>query len=174
MDVDQTGNDFDDNSSSYDDLENIDDIQSLGPVQKVQPFRADGTLTVHLPDLQSVSVEYSRRESIEAFRARLQTFVPNLRLHEFLVVCERGSIADEATLDQYYVTPGSDVILVRKGIRNRQQLKNRAFWLKSHASAQRGEPRPLAATKLYTIAKPSRPTPSRISEHCSANADARR
>jgi hypothetical protein len=147
-------------SGSLGDLPNLDAIQTLEPVRRIQPFRSEGTVTVHLPAFDSIEVEYNRREPIEAFRARLQTLLPNVRIADYLVVCDRGSITDGTTLDHYYLTPGADVILVRKGIGNRQQLLNRAFWLKSHDSAVRGEPRPMA--KLIAEPKSHRPTPFRV------------
>jgi hypothetical protein len=126
-------------------------------------FRPDGMLTVHLPELRSVTVEYNRRETIEAFRARLQERVPNLCVRDFLIVSKQGTITDETTLDDYALTSGADLILVRKGVATRQEMMNRLFWLRSREYALRGEPRPVVlARTVQPHSHSHRITPMRL------------
>jgi hypothetical protein len=146
---------------SLTDLPTMDLVQYAAFPPRVQPFRPDGQVIVHFPNLQSISVDYNRRESIESFRARHQALAPQLRIKDFMVVSARGAISDGATLDAYYLTPGSNLILIRKGFGNRQQLMSRSFWLKSHSSAVHGQARPITHSSVLAVKKSHRPTPYR-------------
>lgn len=117
-------------------------LQDLAIVRRKQNLKPDGTVQVHLPNITSVSVEYNRRETVEVFRERLQELIPEFKVKDYYLVTPRGAIEDGMTLDEYSLTPGIDILLIRKGIKNRQQLKNRRFWLQSRERVLNGESRP--------------------------------
>jgi hypothetical protein len=117
-------------------------LQDLALVKRAEPPRPDGKLVVHLTDFSFVEVEYTRRETIERFRERVQAAAPHIPLQDYYFVSGHGTIDDGMTLDEYFLSPGAHIVIVRKGIRDRQQLANRRFWLKSHAAAAEGRPRP--------------------------------
>ena len=121
-------------------------LQDVEIVRRKYVPKPDGTLKVHLPNISSVDVEFKRRESVEEFRERLQESLPDFDVSKYYLVCAKGTIDDGKTLDEYFLTPGADVLLVRKGIKNRQQLANRRFWLRSRDCAKRGDPRPQTST----------------------------
>jgi short-subunit dehydrogenase involved in D-alanine esterification of teichoic acids len=102
-------------------------LQDLAIVRRNQTAKPDGQLTVHLPSLQSVRVDYNRREMMERFRERLQTAVPDLRINNHYVVSNHGLIADRQTLDEYFLTPGADVLIIPKGVRNKQHFMRQRF-----------------------------------------------
>jgi hypothetical protein len=139
-------------------------LQDLPIVRRSQPPKPDGRLAVHLPDLSSVEVEYNRRETIENFRARIQVAAPGLRISDYYVVSRHGLIADGMTLDEYFLTPGSDLVLIRKGIGTRQQLISRRFWLKSRESADHGRARPSSVLSPLRGWTAHRITPYRTSK----------
>jgi hypothetical protein len=117
-------------------------LQDPPIVRRNQPPKPDGSLAAHLTDLSSVQVEYNPREAIEDFRASIRTAVPGLRIGDYHVVSRHGLIADGMTRDEYFLTPGADLIVIRKGIGTRQQLISRRFWLKSRESTDHGRSRP--------------------------------
>jgi hypothetical protein len=139
-------------------------LQDLPIVRRNQPPRPDGRLIVHLPDFSSVQVEYNRRETIENFRARIQAATPDIRVNDFYVVSRHGLIADGITLDEYFLTPGADLVLIRKGVGSRQQLMSRRFWLRSRESADRGQARPSSVLSPLRGWKAHRTTPYRTSK----------
>jgi hypothetical protein len=116
-------------------------------VRRAVPAKPDGKVTVHFPDYTSVSVDYNRRETIEILRARVQSLVPRYRIDDYYVVSEHGSIEDEMTLDEYFLVPGSDLLLVRKGVKDRQILASRGFWLQSREAVLSGKPRPASVLR---------------------------
>ena len=136
-------------------------LQDVAIVRSKYAPKPDGTLKVHLPNITSVDVEFKKRESVEEFRERLQGVLPELKVENYYLVCGRGTIEDGTTLDDYLLTPGTDVLLVRKGIKNRQQLANRRFWLRSRDCAKRGEPRPQTSTWTGPQIKKYKITPYR-------------
>jgi hypothetical protein len=138
-------------------------LQDLAILRRNQTAKPDGQLTVHLPNLQSVKVDYNRRETIEKFRERLQAEVPDLRISSHYVVSSHGLIADGQTLDEYFLTPGADLLIIPKGVRNKQHLMGQRFWIKSRQYADRGEPRPSTVTAAVTW-KAHRITPYRTSK----------
>jgi hypothetical protein len=117
-------------------------LQDMELVKRAEPPKPDGKLIVHLTDFACVEVEYTRRETIERFRERVQAAAPHINLEDYYLVSGHGAIDDGRTLDEYFLSPGAHIVIVRKGIRDRQQLRNRNFWLKSHAAAEVGMPRP--------------------------------
>jgi hypothetical protein len=144
-------------------------LQDLELVRRSEPPKPDGKLVVHLTDFQCVEVEYHRRETIEQFRDRLQAAVPHLTISEYYLVSEHGSIEDGMTLDEYFLTPGSRILIVRKGIKTRQILANRNYWLKSRAAALLGKPRPvLAMQRIASSQKSHHVTPYRRADQRSS------
>lgn len=117
-------------------------LQDLAIVRRKQNSKPDGTVKVHLPNITSIRVEYNRRETVEVFRERLQGLIPDFRVKDYYLVTPRGAIEDGMTLDEYSLVPGIDILMIRKGVKNRQQLKNRRFWLQSREKAMSGENRP--------------------------------
>lgn len=117
-------------------------LQDLAIVRRKQNLKPDGTVRVHLPNITCVHVEYNRRETVEIFRERLQELIPDFKVKDYYLVSPRGAIEDGMTLDEYSLTPGIDILMIRKGVKNRQQLKNRRFWLQSREKALNGEARP--------------------------------
>jgi hypothetical protein len=128
-------------------------LQNLAIVPRSGPPKPDGKVTVHLPDYTSVLIDYNRRETIESLRLRLQGVATNYRIDDYYLVSSHGSIEDQMTLDEYFLIPGSDLVLVRKGVKNRQQLANRNFWLKSREAVTSGKRRP---TTVLSEAAPAR------------------
>ncbi|OHS99376.1 hypothetical protein TRFO_34189 [Tritrichomonas foetus] len=130
-------------------------LQDLEIKRRNIPLKPDGKLKVHLPDISFIEVDYNRRETVEIFRARIQDMIKDkLKVSEYYIVSPRGTIEDGMTLDEYFLTPGSDILLIRKGIKNRSHLANRRFWIKSREAKERGDPRPsttsLSLPKLNT------------------------
>jgi hypothetical protein len=139
-------------------------LQDLPIVRRNLPPKPDGRLAIHLPDLSAVQVEYNRRETIESFRTRIQTAAPGLRIDEYYVVSRHGVIADGMTLDEYFLTPGADLILIRKGVGTRQQLMSRKFWIRSRQSADSGKGRPSTVLSPLGRWKAHRTTPYRTTK----------
>lgn len=140
-------------------------LQDLAIVRRSQPLKPDGTVKVRLPDITSVNVEFNLRESIESFRERLQDVLKGkINVSQYYIVSRHGTIEDGMTLDECYVTPGSNLLLIRKGIKDKQQLANRRFWIKSREMKNRGEPRPLTQTSVLPKLRKHRVTPYIASE----------
>lgn len=135
-------------------------LQDVAIVRRYQPLKPDGSLRVHLPNISSVEIEFNLRESIETFRERLQERLKNkINVSQYYIVSPHGTIEDGMTLDECFVTPGSNLLLIRKGIKDRQQLANRRFWIKSREMKNRGEPRPLTQTTMLPRLRTHRVTP---------------
>ncbi|OHS93989.1 hypothetical protein TRFO_11480 [Tritrichomonas foetus] len=125
-------------------------LQDLTVVRREGPMKPDGQLCVHLPNISCIEVDFNRRETVEVFRSRIQKIIgEKMNINNYYLVSPHGSIVDSSTLDDYYVTPGTDILLIRKGIKNRTKLANRRYWLESRKSREKGELRSkIAQTSL--------------------------
>lgn len=140
-------------------------LQDIAIVRRSRPLKPDGKVCVHLPNISSIEVEFNLRESIESFRERLQEQLNGkINISQYYIVSPHGTIEEGMTLDECFVTPGSNLLLIRKGIKNRQQLANRRFWIKSREMKNRGEPRPLSQASTLPKLKKHRATPYIASE----------
>ena len=118
-------------------------LQDLKLVRRNLPLPPEGKLKIHLPDISFIEVDFNRRESIELVRQRIQTQLNGkFDVSKYYLVSPKGAIEDGTTLDECFITPGMDILMIRKGIKNRQRLANRRFWIKSREANRRGEPRP--------------------------------
>jgi hypothetical protein len=117
-------------------------LQDLPIMRQNLAPRIDGELVVHLPSYRSVRVDYNRHDPVEVFRERIQTSLPDIRVADYYVVSSNGIIRDGQSLDDFGLTHESHLLLIKRGVGKRVKLANRRFWLKSHESARRGEPRP--------------------------------
>jgi hypothetical protein len=143
-------------------------LQDLAIVRRTTVIRPDGKVRVHLPGYNTVMVEYNRRETIERFRDRLQSQAPECRIHDYYIVSPHGAIEDQMTLDEYFLTPGTDLLLIRKGVGSRQQLINRKYWLKSHDAHMTGKPRPCSVLRHPATRRRHNITPYREAQEESA------
>lgn len=135
-------------------------LQDLAIVRRAQPLKPDGKVRVHLPNITSIEIEFNLRESIESFRERLQEHLKDkINVSQYYIVSRHGTIEDGMSLDECFVTPDSNLLLIRKGIKDRQQLANRRFWIKSREMKNRGEPRPLSQTSTLPKLRKHRVTP---------------
>jgi hypothetical protein len=139
-------------------------LQDLAIVRQDLPRKPEGEVSIHLPDIRAVKVEFNRRETIECFRARVQEMLPDIRVRNYYFVSSYGIICDGQTLDEYFITPGANILLIRKGIHTRDKLANRRFWLKSYECARKGEPRPPSVLSAPKGWKARRITPYRTSK----------
>lgn len=105
-------------------------LMDIGIFKSPQPLKPEGLIKIHLPDMSCFTVEYNRRETTMILREKIQAKT-NLKLKNYYLVSGNGVISNDTTLDEYIKKPDQDIILVRKGIRNRQANASRKFWLES-------------------------------------------
>lgn len=97
-----------------------------------QGYPPEGSIKVRFPDISSVSVEINRRETIEEVRERIEKQTGR-NLKNYYLVSDHGIIKDGASLDEYNVIPGSNLLVIPIGIRHSNR-KTRDFWIKSRES----------------------------------------
>lgn len=115
----------------------------------------EGKIKIRLPDITSFEIEFNRRETVETIKERIQPLL-KFDVNKYYLVCRNGTIQDGATLDTYYITPGANILLIRKGIKDLQVRNNRRFWLNSREKRLRGLTPNQPATRASTvIAKPN-------------------
>ena len=104
-------------------------LHDIALIRKKKEILPEGKLKIHLPDYRCFQVPFNKCETIEILRSRIADIV-GFDISRYYVICRNGRIEQGHTLDEYFLVPGSDLLLIQKGIKNKSILANRNYWLK--------------------------------------------
>lgn len=75
-------------------------------------FRPDGCLKIHTPLGKCYDVEFSKREPVETLRERISG-ATGVNAKEYHLTSQRGVLEDGKSLDDYELTAGSHIVLIK-------------------------------------------------------------
>lgn len=135
-------------------------LQDLEIVRRNQPLKPDGQLHVRFPDITTIDVDFNKRESIETFKERLQNIVQDkYNLKNYYLVSKNGIIKDDTTLDEYFLTPGSNVLVIKKVIPLKPKVAPKQFSFDSRNTERRRTTRPTTQMSTFPRIRKHRITP---------------
>jgi hypothetical protein len=99
-------------------------------------FRPIGFVTIRLPDVTSLQLEFDPFETIAELRVRLQTRL-NFDIASYHLVTRRGILPLGTSMRQLHIREGSHLLLVGETAERQKSRQTRDFWVQERANRTR-------------------------------------